>query len=118
VNHHYRNQERERRGTNFEIITDGEVDNYGFTKNIGYTSSGGYYSNNPKNDFGGTRASHVSEITTVQSDGMRYCYGLPAYNNVQYDGSFAVNPANAGFNTNRSVCSLVVAYLRSFIRLR
>jgi hypothetical protein len=99
VNHHYRNQERERRGTNFEIITDGEVDNYGFTKNIGYTSSGGYYSNNPKNDFGGTRASHVSEITTVQSDGMRYCYGLPAYNNVQYDGSFAVNPANAGFNT-------------------
>jgi hypothetical protein len=99
VNHHYRNQERERRGTNFEIITDVEVDDYGFTKNIGYSNSGSAYTNIVKTDFGGSRASHVSEITTVQSDGMRYCYGLPAYNNVQYDGSFAVNPVGAGFNT-------------------
>lgn len=101
VNHNYRSQERERRATNFEIITDAEVDNYGFTKNIGYTYNAGStsYSNNAKTDFGGSRGSHVSEITTVQSDGMRYVYGLPAYNNVQYDGSFAVNPPNANFNS-------------------
>lgn len=101
VNQRFRNQDRERRSTNFEIITDAEVDKYGFTKNIGYTfnSGTGKYQNDLKSDYGGSRADHVSEITTVQSDGMRYTYGLPAYNNVQYDGSFAAISTTGTFNT-------------------
>ncbi|HTF05710.1 MAG TPA: hypothetical protein VK826_16900, partial [Bacteroidia bacterium] len=101
TNQHYRNQNRERRSTNFEIVTDGNVDKYGFTKSIGYNYNAGTgkYQNDPKTDFAGPRASHTSEITTVQSDGMRYTYGLPAYNNIQYDGSFAVNATAGTFNT-------------------
>lgn len=99
-NHRVRSQERERRATNIEYVTDEDFSSFGFTRNIGYTYAAGAYSNHAKTAQGGTKGKHLSEIVTVQPDGMRYVYGIPAYNNVQYDGSFAVNaPANSNFNT-------------------
>lgn len=99
VSHKYRNENRERRATNYETFTDAQALNYGFTKNIGYTSNGSQYTNQGKTYYGGSRADHISEITTVQPDGMRYTYGLPAYNNKQYDGSCIVNAPAGTFNT-------------------
>lgn len=40
---------------------------------------------------GGRKENHISEITTLNPDGTRYIYGIPAYNFVQYDKSFNVN---------------------------
>ncbi|MDB5258504.1 MAG: hypothetical protein JWM14_3199, partial [Chitinophagaceae bacterium] len=34
---------------------------------------------------------HVSEISVLREDGMRYYYGIPAYNNTQQEVTFAVN---------------------------
>ena len=97
--HKYRSETRERRATNYETFSDAQASVYGFTKNIGYTSNGTQYSDAGKTFYGGAKSDHISEITTVQSDGMRYTYGLPAYNNIQYDGSFAVNAPTGTYNT-------------------
>jgi hypothetical protein len=94
-----KSSEPKRRATNMEVLTDVQAHDYGFTRNIGYTVSSGAYINNGKTFYGGTRSNHISEITTVQDDGMRYTYGLPAYNNNQFDGSFAVNAPTGNFNT-------------------
>lgn len=100
INQKYRNPDRERRATNIEYVTDADFWNFGFTRNIGYSTSGGYQTNVSKTTLGGSKSNHISEITTVQPDGMRYVYGIPAYNNVQYDGSFAVNTGGLpDFNT-------------------
>jgi hypothetical protein len=94
-----RNANRERRATNIEYISDADFANFGITRNTGYTNTAGVLSNKVKTAQGGTKSNHISEIVTVQPDGMRYVYGLPAYNNVQYDGSFAVNNNTGNFNT-------------------
>lgn len=99
IDQRVRSQVRERQATNFEVLTDAQAGTYGFTKNIGYTYASGAYTNNPKAFHGGSRADHISELTSVQPDGMRYTYGLPAYNNVQYDGSYAVSATAGDFNT-------------------
>ncbi|MCU0436196.1 MAG: hypothetical protein MUC87_22255 [Bacteroidia bacterium] len=40
---------------------------------------------------------HIGEITTLRSDGSRYVFGIPAYNNVQQETSFNVQ--------GRSICN-------------
>lgn len=37
---------------------------------------------------------HISEITVLESSGMRYVYGLPVYNTVQKDFTFSVREPN------------------------
>ena len=39
--------------------------------------------------------SHIGQITTVNPDGNRYVYGLPAYNKLQKEVSFSVSPGNS-----------------------
>jgi len=34
---------------------------------------------------------HISEITVTETDGKRYVYGIPVYNNIQQDFTFSVN---------------------------
>lgn len=41
------------------------------------------------------RAHHISEITVLNPDGRRYIYGIPAYNTIQQEATFAVDKANA-----------------------
>lgn len=38
------------------------------------------------------RNHHISEITTINAEGLRYVYGIPAYNHTQVEFSFAVDP--------------------------
>ncbi|MGL4599286.1 MAG: hypothetical protein ACRCYO_17320, partial [Bacteroidia bacterium] len=94
-----KNNNRQRRTTNYEQLTDAEAAVYGFTRFEGCTLVAGNYINKAKTFYGGAKANHISEITTVQPDGMRYTYGVPLYNNVQYDGSFAINQPNGNYNT-------------------
>lgn len=46
-------------------------------------------------------AHHISEITVTNSDGQRYVYGIPAYNTVQKEATFAVDGTSA-FNPTGS----------------
>lgn len=36
---------------------------------------------------------HISEITVLRPDGLKYIYGIPAYNNVQYEIAFNRDPS-------------------------
>jgi hypothetical protein len=42
---------------------------------------------------------HISEVTTLREDGIRYIYGLPAYNITQKEVAMSVNGANANCST-------------------
>ncbi len=42
---------------------------------------------------------HISEITTLRDDGARYTYGIPAYNNLSKDVTFAVEPGAITYST-------------------
>ncbi len=44
------------------------------------------------------KPNHISEITVLNGDGKRYVYGLPAYNLMQKDVTFAVEKYNDGSN--------------------
>lgn len=47
---------------------------------------------------GPRKAHHISEITSLRSDGARYVYGIPAYNLYQKDVTFAVSGRDADVN--------------------
>ncbi len=42
------------------------------------------------------KAHHISEITSINPDGTRYIYGLPAYNFVQMEKTFNITDPNTG----------------------
>lgn len=48
---------------------------------------------------------HIGEITTYGNDGMRYVYGVPAYNTLQYEVSFATGDGLYNTNGNNSSCA-------------
>jgi hypothetical protein len=45
------------------------------------------------------KANHLSEVSVLNTDGRRYVYGVPAYNTVQKEVSFAVNKNNGDVST-------------------
>ncbi|MBP6794320.1 MAG: hypothetical protein KA143_04655, partial [Saprospiraceae bacterium] len=51
----------------------------------------------PRNDLI-RKSHHISEITALRPDGLRYVYGIPAYNNTQSEVSFSCNPQQAECN--------------------
>ncbi len=46
-----------------------------------------------------SKTHHISEITAVRPDGLRYIYGIPAYNRVQNEVTFAVANNDSDCNT-------------------
>ena len=54
----------------------------------------------PRNDGPGGlhKPNHISEITVLNGDGKRYVYGIPAYNILQKEATFAVGRGNNGDN--------------------
>lgn len=91
--------QRQRRATNIEYYTSAQADLYGVTHNIGYEDAGsdGDWDNIAKT-YSGTRAHHLSEISVLKPDGMRYIYGLPAYNIRQFDAYFSVTVPGSSAN--------------------
>jgi hypothetical protein len=71
---------RARRSTAIETLNTAEAEVHGYSKDI------------TNKDFS-KPAGHLSEISMLQPDGMRYVYGMPAYNNKQTESTFAVSDA-------------------------
>lgn len=63
-----------------------------------YDSGYSKISRNDGND-GIRKPNHISEITVLNGDGKRYVYGIPAYNLLQKEVTFAVDKNNNGSNT-------------------
>lgn len=86
--------QRERRNQNISYLTAAEAKEVGLQKSI---------ENYPLNSFGvaptpiqrtdGTirKDKHISEVMALREDGIRYVYGVPAYNIKQEDYSFSVS---------------------------
>jgi hypothetical protein len=82
---------RQRRATNIENLTTEQAALYGMSKNLQFFGSNG----TPVNKFPGgntdPRKGHTSEISVMQPDGMKYTYGLPAYNKVHENAAFRID---------------------------
>jgi hypothetical protein len=85
LNNNVQKQIRDNRNQLFSYLTDAEV-----------TAGLGVQPISPLNT-GIAKPHHISEITTLSTDGSRYIYGLPAYNTLQRDYSFAIG---ANLNNN------------------
>lgn len=93
---------RDKRNQAISYLTAEEAQNFGLEKTIrSYKRSatgGALFTNGrPTVDIEEGRISearkknHISEITSINSDGTRYVYGIPAYNTFQNDAMFCVN---------------------------
>jgi hypothetical protein len=97
--------QRERRATDIEYYTNDQAENYGLTDNIGYDEELNMefevlqWTNISKDYSSHASGHHLSEISVLKPDGMRYVYGLPAYNTVQKDAYFSVHVNGSTFNT-------------------
>jgi hypothetical protein len=73
--HNYKS--RRRRATNIETFDHSEAQVAGYSSHVSKF-------NNPS-----AKSHHISEMSMLQADGMRYVYGLPAYNTSQLDATFS-----------------------------
>lgn len=81
VTSNYRDS-REKRNSIIQMLTIGQVKHgMGIGGNTAYPS--GAYANNANDN-------QIGEIISLGTDGMRYVYGLPAYNTMQQEVTFAV----------------------------
>lgn len=76
-----------------------EAIQYNQTKNYKYYGLDGnlrqkYQDSNVSNINAHHQGHHTSEVSIVEPDGMRYTYGMPAYNLSQEDASFSVQKTN------------------------
>ena len=78
---------RIKRATSIETLTNDQANSYGLSRNTKIIDTLGNTVGKSFNRPG----HHISEISMVQPDGMRYVYGLPAYNNHQIENLFATN---------------------------
>jgi hypothetical protein len=89
--------ERERRNQVLSWLTAGEARHAGLEKKI-RSHPLNQFVNAPaveeiRRDSAERRGHHISQIEAVQPGGMRYVYGIPAYNLIQKEASFSVNTA-------------------------
>jgi hypothetical protein len=85
---HFRKQ-RQARSSNIEVLTDNEAALYGHPQaEFGYMSYLGNSAGIPNKNY--NHGDCISEISILQPDGMRYTYGLPAYNATQTEATFSV----------------------------
>lgn len=99
---------RQRRNQVINTMTADEASEYAFETQIknytvnsfSLTEEGNYTVGNLINRISDDRkAHHISEITSFRSDGMRYVYGIPAYNIKREDVSFAIIGGNPNCST-------------------
>lgn len=91
---------RERRNQSITYLTAEEAKNFGLEKKIKSHALNDFNFKNPTpleidRAGGGTpnfrKEHHLSEITALREDGLRYVYGIPAYNTEHHEVSFSVN---------------------------
>ncbi len=78
------------RQSTINYLTAKEAEKIGFDKTIKYYSfnGGGEFSLNRVSDY--RKNDHLSELSVTQPDGMKYVFGIPAYNSTQKEVSFNV----------------------------
>ncbi len=103
VNNPYRNQNtREKRSNNIEHLTTAQAQAFGYSRFVSYDVNG-----SPVNKFPSSKPSHhLSEISMLQNDGMRYVYGIPTYNTKQVDNVFTVKNSVLANNFNTNTVSI------------
>ncbi len=92
-------ESRAKRTTHISYLNTKEALVAGVNKNIEnyklFTASSNLNSSTEKKEIisrMNRRANHLSEITVMKTDGSRYVYGIPAYNNRQIESNFNVSP--------------------------
>lgn len=75
-----------------QSLTKDQTSAYGLTKDYKYYDASGTLQSKFANYHG---ADHISEVSILEPDGMRYTYGLPAYNISQEDATFSVERMTA-----------------------
>ncbi|MCH2231405.1 MAG: hypothetical protein MK105_13795, partial [Crocinitomicaceae bacterium] len=91
-------QSKVRRASNIQRLTKSQVQSYGISNYLAYSVD-----NTPSvNDVNSVNSNvakssdlsnvgtndHINEISVLQSNGMKYVYGLPAYNKTRIDAAF------------------------------
>lgn len=95
---------RDPRTINIQHLTATEADKAGLNKNIVEYSLNTFNCNRINTNNSGRfsrvnvyrKASHISEITATNNDGMRYVFGLPTYNVLQKEVSFTLGTSPPG----------------------
>jgi hypothetical protein len=96
-----RRKNRQSRNQNISYLTASEASNFGLVKEIenhpynahvmSAATSRYEATDRPSRIFAdGSNGHHVSEMQAIRPDGARYVYGIPAYNTIQHEVSFAV----------------------------
>ncbi len=79
-----RRNKRKKRNQNISFLNIEEAAYHGVQKNL-YINNDGVYNQNNKH--------HIGEISVLKPDGSRYVFGLPAYNILQEEVTFATGQA-------------------------
>lgn len=97
---------RQKRTTVINKLTAKDAEAYGNSRYVQYytdTDTNGNYINLQNKNFSAStdvNADHISEFEVIQNNGLRYYYGLPAYNKHQVDASMSVKD-DGDFNTKK-----------------
>lgn len=82
---------RQKRLKVISSLTEWEASKFGFEKSLQYYDSDeSTLLDKTFNNSSTGNQNQISEISVFQEDGMRYTYGLPAFNNTQYDVNMSV----------------------------
>lgn len=73
---------KDKRNTSVKYYTTEQASQYGFSKNYQYYDASGTL---VTKSFPAPKNHHISEIVVTQTDGARYVYGMPVYNNTQVE---------------------------------
>lgn len=80
--------ERSPRSRVIQTLTKEQTEKYGISKSYAYYDNRGKLTTNKYAAY--HKEDHISEVSILEPDGMRYIYGLPAYNIMQEDAAFSV----------------------------
>ncbi len=94
---------RERRNETISFLTADEAATAALEKKINSYQLNDFPNASPASQIvrntGNRKSHHLSEMTSVRADGVRYLYGIPAYNNSQEEITFSVDGSNADCQT-------------------
>ena len=95
--------QRETRAKNIRTLTNDQAQQYGMSKHLKFFDPAQGASGEYVDKTFDAPGHHISEVEVIQPDGMRYFYGLPAYNHDQYDVTMSVDGGMLADHTTRTV---------------
>lgn len=86
---------RAKRNQSISYLTVAEAKNIAIDKKIKTYNIDGENYTEIERDNNYRKAHHISEVTALRPDGLRYIYGIPAYNTKQYEVTFNRDPSQS-----------------------